>query len=201
MIRARPAAVLAAAACGLLAGCSAPWAAPAVAPRAMPPTASQSRATAFASEAFSTIVPAGWTSRIHVPSEVQKFSSDGQVEMLIEEGPPGQLKPNINDVTANINVLLIAPAVPDDQVSTYLQSVVDSGATNLSAPRSFTVDGAPGQYVTYDRDISGTPGESKDMVVNHAGGTYDIVLNTSQAAFDQQEQGLEAVLASWRWRA
>ncbi|PZR81987.1 MAG: hypothetical protein DLM65_04800 [Candidatus Aeolococcus gillhamiae] len=106
---------------------------------------------------------------------------------------------NINDVTANINVLLLTLPVPDDQVAGYLQSVSSNGATNLSTPKSFTIDGATGQYITYDRDIQGTPGESEDMIISHGTTTYDIVLNTSQFAFNQQQSGLLAVLTAWRW--
>jgi hypothetical protein len=148
---------------------------------------------------FSTVLPTGWDNKVGDPTEVQKFSGNGTVEMLIEQDPPKPLQQNINDVTANINVLLLASAVPDDQVATYLQSVSNSGATNLSAPQSFTIDSATGQFITYDRDIQGTPGESQDMIVNHGGNTYDIVLNTSQFAFAQQQSGIQAVLTAWRW--
>ena len=146
-------------------------------------------------------MPAGWSNKLDDPTEVAKFSANGKVEMLVEQGPPGQVQQNINDVTANINVLLLASTVPDDQVATYLQSVSNNGATNLSAPQSFTIDGATGQFITYDRDIQGTPGESQDMIINHGGSTYDIVLNTSQFAFSKQQPGLQAVLAAWRWNS
>jgi hypothetical protein len=147
------------------------------------------------------VVPAGWSDKVGDATEVGKFSANGKVEMLVEEGPPGQVQQNINDVTANINVLLLASAVPDDQVATYLQSVSNNGATNLSAPQSFTIDGSTGQFITYDRDIQGTPGESQDMIINHAGSTFDIVLNTSQFAFAKQQPGLQAVLAAWHWKS
>ena len=146
-------------------------------------------------------MPSGWSNKLGVASEVQKFSGNGTVEMLVEQGPPGQLQQNINDVTANINVILLASPVPDDQVAAYLQSVSTNGATNLSAAQSFTIDGSTGQYITYDRDIQGTPGESQDMIINHAGSTYDIVLNTSQFAFTQQQSGLQAVLTAWKWKS
>jgi hypothetical protein len=145
------------------------------------------------------VVPQGWTNTITNATEVQKLSADGRVAYLVEQGPPGQAQPNVNDVRANINVVVLAQPVPDDQVITYLNSVTDDGATNLSATQQFVLDGASGQYLTYERPIQGTPGESRDMVVNHGTSTYHIVLNTSQFAFSRQLSGLQAVLTAWRW--
>jgi hypothetical protein len=187
VIHPRPLVVAMAVGCGLLA-CGAPV--------ATPPTPS---ATPLSTGTFSSVVPANWTNKVSDAAEVAKFSGNGIVEFLIEQGPPGQGKPDVNDVTANINVLLLSSTVPDDQVAPYLQSVSNSGAVNLSSPLPFTIDGATGQYITYDRDIQGTPGESRDMVINHGGKTYDIVFNTSQYAFTQQLAALQAVLTAWRW--
>jgi ABC-type glycerol-3-phosphate transport system substrate-binding protein len=174
--------------CGLLAACGAP-----VSPSAAP------TATPLSAGTFSTVIPPNWANKLSDATEVAKFSANGTVEFLIEEGPPGQARQNINDVTANINVLLLSSTVPDDQLAAYLTTVSNSGATNLSSPLPFTIDGATGQYITYDRDIQGTPGESRDMLISHGGRTYDIVLNTSQYAFAQQLAGLQAVLTAWRW--
>jgi hypothetical protein len=148
---------------------------------------------------FTTVVPHGWSNKINDSAEVQKFSGNGTVELLVEQAAAGQVQQGVNDVTANVNVVLLNTPVPDDQVATYLQGVTSAGATNLSAPRPFTIAGATGQYITYDRDIQGTPGESRDMIVNHAGATFEIVFSTSQFAFAGQESGLQDVLAGWRW--
>lgn len=200
MIRARHAIVVAVVGCGLLTACGAPVI-PTPSGPSSPHTASPSpmTGTPLTTDRFSTIVPTGWSNKLGDPSEVQKFSGNGTVEMLIEQGPPGQLQQNINDVTANINVLLLGSPVPEDEVATYLQSVSSNGATNLSSAQSFTIDGSSGQFITYDRDIQGTPGESQDMIINHGASTYDIILNTSQFAFNQQQPGLQAVLTAWRW--
>ena len=197
MTSARTIAVSAMVACGLVTACGS----------AATPSASSSQTTASASVSgtaittakFGTVVPQGWTNKIDVATEVQKFSANGQVLFLVEQGPPGQQQSNVNDIMANVNVLLLTTPVPDNQVPTYLGSVSSSGATNLSSPQAFTLDGATGQYIVYDRDVSGTPGESQDMIVNHGGSTYDIVLNTSQFAFNQQLTGLQSVLAAWKW--
>lgn len=197
MTSARTIAVSAMVACGLVTACGS----------AATPSASSSQTTASASVSgtaittakFGTVVPQGWTNKIDVATEVQKFSANGQVLFLVEQGPPGQQQSNVNDIMANVNVLLLTTPVPDNQVPKYLGSVSSSGATNLSSPQAFTLDGATGQYIVYDRDVSGTPGESQDMIVNHGGSTYDIVLNTSQSAFNQQLTGLQSVLAAWKW--
>jgi hypothetical protein len=163
------------------------------------PSPSSTPGAAFDAGPFATVIPTGWQNTLDNPSEVAKLSTDGRVVYLVEQAPPGVAQANVNDVRANVNVVSLTTAVPDDQVATYLASVTDSGATNLSSPQQFTIDGATGQYITYDRDIQGTPGESRDMVVNHRGVTYHVVLNTSQFAFVQQLPGLQAVLAAWRW--
>lgn len=156
--------------------------------------------TPFVAKTFRTVIPPGWQNRLSDRAEAQKFNVNGQVAYLVEQSPPGTVQQNVNDVTANINVVVLTQPVPDDQVPAYLSSVSNSGATNVSTPRSFTIDGATGQYVVYDRDVQGTPGESQDMIVNHAGVTYDIILNTSQYAFRQQQPSLQDVLAAWRWK-
>ena len=162
-------------------------------------TASPATGTPFDAGSFRTVIPAGWQNTIADPTEVSKLSTDGRVVYLAEQAPPGTAQANINDVRANINVVSLTQPVPDDQVATYLASVADSGATNLSSPQTVTMDGATGQFITYDRDIQGTPGESRDMVVNHGGVSYHVVLNTSQHAFAEQVPAFQAVLAAWRW--
>ena len=202
MNRPRPIAFAAAVGCLLLAGCGS-GSAPTPGPTRSPATTSPSAVpgTPFSADTFTTVVPDAWNNKVNDSAEVQKFSANGRVEMLAEQGPPGQQQPNVNDVNAVINVIKLTTPVPDNQIPTYLGSVVNSGATNLSQPQNFTVDGATGQYITYDRDIQGTPDESQDMIVSHGGSTYDIVLVTSQYAFNEQRSGLDAVLAAWKWKS
>lgn len=181
--------------CAAVSGCAA--GASNAAPAA--PSSSPVPGTAFDAGSFATVIPAGWQNTITNATEVSKLSTDGRVVYLAEQAPPGTPQANVNDVRANINVVALTVPVPDDQVATYLASVTGSGATNLSSPQMITLDGTAGQYITYDRDIQGTPGESRDMVLNHGGVTYHVVLNTSQHAFNQQLPAFQAVLAAWRW--
>ena len=187
--------LLLAALCAAVSGCGA--SAASGGPASVTP--SPAAGTAFEAGSFRTVIPAGWQNTIASPTEVSKLSTDGHVLYLVEQAPPGTAQANVNDVRANINVVSLNQPVPDDQVATYLASVTDSGATNLSSPQMVTLDGATGQFITYDRDIQGTPGESRDMVVNHGGVSYHIVLNTSQHAFTEQLPAFQAVLGAWRW--
>jgi hypothetical protein len=148
---------------------------------------------------FEVALPAGWRNQTSNKTETARFSQNGTVLLLLESPPPGSPQPNVNDVNANINVILAASPVPDDQLGAYLTSVSQGGATDLSQPQPFTLDGQTGLYITYHTNVSGTPGESQDMVVNHGGDTYDIVLNTSKFAFPLQLPDLKLVLDSWRW--
>jgi hypothetical protein len=196
---ARPAAFVAYVLCGLLAACGSPAPASSGEASTLAATAAARSPTPFIGTDFSTVVPGTWTNRLSVAAEVARFSGGGKVEFLVEQGPPGQPRPNVNDVTANINVLLLGAPVPDDQLGLFLQTVSNNGATNLSSPQPVTIGGASGQFITYDRNIQGTPGESQDIVVNHGANTYDIVLNTSRFAFSSQLPAMEAVVAAWHW--
>lgn len=162
------------------------------------PTPTPLGGVAFAAPSFSTVVPTGWTNRIDDSAEVQRFGTSGDVEYLAEQPPQGQL-PDGGGVTAVITVVLLSTPVPDGQLSTVLQNVGSSGATNLSLPLGVVVDGAPGQSITYDRDVQGVPGESHELMVNRSGNTFDIVLTTAQATYARQLPALDAVLAVWRW--
>ncbi len=185
--------------CWVLSGCGSGGTSPSASSASPDGSPSPPPGTPVSAGTFSTVVPQGWTNTITNQTEVQKLSTDGRVAYLVEQGPPGQTQPNVNDVRANINVVVLTQTVPDDQVIPYLDSVANNGATNLSATQQFILGGAIGHYITYDRDIQGTPGESRDLVVNHGTSTYHIVLNTSQFAFNQQLAGLQAVLTVWRW--
>ena len=164
------------------------------------PRASGSSGTLTTSR-FSIAIPSGWRNQTSNPAEVSRFSQNGTVLALLESPPPGKPQPNLNDVTANINVVLAESPVPDDQLAFYLSSVNQSGATNLSQPQPFTVDGHTGVYITYELSVSGTPGKSQDMVVNYKGETYGIILNTSKYAFPMQLPALMLLLDSWRWNS
>jgi hypothetical protein len=147
----------------------------------------------FAGEKFSTVVPTGWTDLTSNQSAVGSISAGGHVLMLLLAAS----SPMLNE---HIDVSLASQPVPQDQLGGYLQSVSHNGATNLSQPQSFSLDGDAGIFITYNLVSSGgTPLKDEDMVVNHGGDTYDIVLNTAQADFNLQLPDLQKILAKWKW--
>lgn len=106
----------------------------------------------------------------------------------------------------HIDVTTVAQPIPDDQLGSYLQSVGQNGATAVSTPQPFNLDGATGLFVTYNLTSLATPPmqppplKVQDMLVNHGGQTYEIVLNTAQSDFETHLAALQEVLTSWRWR-
>jgi hypothetical protein len=158
------------------------------------PTPSPSAKT-FASAKFSTVVPAGWKDMTGNQSAVGSIHAGGQVLMLLLAAQPTMLN-------EHIDVSLASQPVPQDALSGYLQSVSHGGATNLSQLQSFSLDGDTGIFITYNLVPSGgTPLKDEDMVVNHGGDTYDIVLNTAQADFTLQLPDLQMILAKWKWKS
>ena len=100
----------------------------------------------------------------------------------------------------HIDVSVAAQPVADDQLAGYLQSVAQSGATNLSAAQPFSLEDGTGIFITYNlTSTGGTLLKDQDMVINHNGDTFDIVLNTAAADFDAQVAALQGILESWKW--
>ncbi len=143
----------------------------------------------FTAAGFSTDIPPGWNDETSNQSAVAALSGDGTVLMLLV-APDG----------GHIDARTAPQPVPDDQLAQYLQSVSQDGATNLSQVTPVDVGGLSGVVITYDlASTAGATFRNQDMVINHGGDTYDIVLNTAEADFTQDLAALQAVLDSWRW--
>ena len=100
----------------------------------------------------------------------------------------------------HIDVSMVAQPVPDDQLEMFLESAAQNGATNLSRAQPFDLNGSTGIFITYDlKPSTGVALHEQDMLVNHGGTTYEIVLNTAQADFAVQAPALQRVLSMWRW--
>jgi len=127
---------------------------------------------------------------------VAQVSANGHVLMLVA-APPGS-----TGVRAHIDVTETAQPIPDDQLAAYLQNAGQNGAASITRPQSFATGGATGLYVTY---TLGGPGgvqlKEQDMAVNHAGITYNIVLNAPQTDFAAELVALKTVLDAWTWTA
>jgi hypothetical protein len=160
-----------------------------------PPTPSPSASTspgAFSSQSFNTVIPRDWTDETGNQSAAATINVSGNVEMLIFA--PGTTS------NEHIDVTVTPQPVPDDQIATYLQSVSQNGAVNLSSPQPFTIDRSSGVYITYNVTAkTGGINQEQDMVINHGGNTYDIVLNAAQARFNTLLPALQQVLGAWKW--
>jgi hypothetical protein len=171
----------------LLSGCGAPAAT--VTPSSSTSPSGNAATHPFGTAAFSTVVPAGWTDETTSQSAVAAVSGSGTVVMLFEATDGG-----------HIDVRTAPQPISDDQLAQYLESVSQSGATNLSTAEPVNIDGVSGVMITYDLTPSaGMTAKDEDMVVNHGGDTYDIVLNTAAASFTADQAALQTVLNSWKW--
>lgn len=167
-----------------------------------PPSAAvtASGSVAFHASGFSTSIPGGWSDRTNDQAAVDAVGASGAMQMLLIAATAGGSASN-----EHIDVTTVAQPVPDDQLSSYLQSVAQNGATSVSTPQPFTLDRATGLFVTYNLSATATPPAQsltlkvQDMLINHGGQTYEIVLNTAQADFGAQLPALQHVLSSWHW--
>jgi len=140
--------------------------------------------------AFSTVIPSGWTDETGNKTAVAAVSGSGSVLMLLV-APDG----------GHIDARTAPQPIPNDQLASYLESVSQNGATDLSQAVPIDVDGVSGVVITYTlTSASGISSKNEDMVVNQGGSTYDIVLNTATADFTTDTSALQAVLDGWRWR-
>ena len=148
---------------------------------------------------FSAAVPHGWTDRTGDQQAVQAVGASGGLQALFMAPPTGTVS------NEHIDITTVAQPVPDDQLASYLESVAQNGATSVTTPQPFNLDGASGLFVTYNLTATASPPAQppvlkvQDMLINHGGQTYEIVLNTALANFDAQLQSLQSVLSSWKW--
>jgi hypothetical protein len=186
-LRTRALAAGSAAATVLLSACGAPAAT--VTPSSSTSPSGGSAPHPFSATGFSTVVPAGWTDETASRSAVASVSGSGPVVLLFEAIDGG-----------HIDVRTAPQPIADDQLAQYLESVSQSGATNLSTAEPVDIDGVSGVMITYNLTPSpGVTAKDEDMVVNQGGDTYDIVLNTAAANFSADQAALQTVLNSWKW--
>lgn len=146
---------------------------------------------------FTAAVPRGWSDRTSDQHAVDEAGVSGGLQALFMAPPNGTVS------NEHIDVTTVAQPVPDDQLAAYLESVAQNGATSVTSPQPFNLDGASGLFVTYNLTTSAAAQQIvlkvQDMLINHKGQTYEIVLNTAMANFDAQLPALQSVLSSWKW--
>ena len=174
----------------VLSACGGPAAAVTPSSSTSPASGAGSASRAFSASAFSTVIPSGWTDETANKTAVAAVSGGGSVLMLLV-APDG----------GHIDARTAPQPIPDDQLASYLESVSQNGATDLSQAVPIDIDGVSGVMITYTlTTTSGVSSKNEDMVVNQGGSTYDIVLNTAVADFTNDTAALQAVLDAWKWR-
>jgi hypothetical protein len=150
---------------------------------------------------FSITLAEGWTDRTNDQTYLGKLNISQKVFFMATHAVEGKFEANVNDVTANFNVVAIKEGlIKPDQFATYLASAGNHGATNLTPVKTMKVDGEDATYEEYDQDIQGTPGHTWDMVVNHNGKTYNITFTTSAFAFPTQVKVAQAMTSTLKWK-
>ena len=138
-------------------------------------------------------LPVGWA-RSSDPGLLARSATDGTVDLVLA-GPAQSsgVEPTIRVVTVKDG------PVPPAEVKGYLTSVASHGATNVGTVGAATVAGESATTITYDHNLAGVAGRSRDLVVTHAGITYDVVLDCTTNDFASDDAVLTAVLGSWHW--
>jgi hypothetical protein len=172
----------------LLSGCGSSIATVTPSSSATATGATGSATRVFSGADFSTHIPSGWSDESASQSAIAAVSGSGTVLMLLV-APDG----------GHIDARTAPQPIADDQLAQYLDSVSQSGATDLSSAVPVDIDGVSGVVITYTLASSGVSSKDEDMVVNQGGNTYDIVLNTASTTFTEDATALQAVLNGWKW--
>jgi hypothetical protein len=146
---------------------------------------------------FSTTLPEGWSNVTGNASLLASHHLTGADLVAIQW--------DYLSATAGINVAYdsvqkVTPALTQAQIAPYLKTVV-GGVTLLTEPAAFTLDGSNGLFDTSSTTVSGVEYEAQDMVIDHGGETFEIVLTVLRSAFPQELTGFNAIMEAWRWAA
>jgi hypothetical protein len=155
--------------------------------------------TAFTSadSAFSTVLPEGWS---NVAGDAALLASHHLTGALLVAIQWDYLSATEGINVAYASVQQVTPALTQQQIVPYLKTVV-GGVTLLTAPAAFTLDGSDGLFDTSVTTSQGIQYEAQDMVINHGGRTFEIVLTVLRTAFPEELIGFNALMNAWRWSA
>ena len=156
----------------------------------VPVQAPDRRAHPFTRDAHSPpSSPPGWTDETTSQSAVASVSGSGTVVMLLRGGGRG-----------HIDARTAPQPIADDQLAQYLESVSQSGATNLSTAEPIDLDGVSGVMITYNLAAAGVTvqgrghgGQPGRRHLRHR--AQHMPWPTSPAT----RQRLQTVLNDWKW--
>jgi hypothetical protein len=147
--------------------------------------------------AVSTVLPEGWS---NVTGDAALLASHHLTGALLVAIQWDYLSATAGINVAYASVQQVTPALTQQQIVPYLKTVV-GGVTLLTAPAAFTLDGGDGLFDTSATTVQGIEYEAQDMVINHGGRTFEIVLTVLRTAFPEELTGFNAILNAWRWSA
>jgi hypothetical protein len=156
-----------------------------------------STAFTFADGAVSTVLPEGWS---NVTGDAALLASHHLTGALLVAIQWDYLSATAGINVAYASVQQVTPALTQQQIVPYLKTVV-GGVTYLTAPAAFTLDGSDGLFDTSATTVQGIEYEAQDMVINHGGRTFEIVLTVLRTAFPEELTGFNAIMNAWRWSA
>jgi hypothetical protein len=155
--------------------------------------------TAFtaADQTLSTVLPKGWSD---VTGNASLLASHHLTGAELVTCQWDYLGATAGITVAFVSVQRVTPTLTKEQIAPYLKSVV-GGVTLLTRPVAFTLDGSSGLFDTSSTTVQGNDYEAQDMVVDHGGRTFEIVLTVLRGAFPEELAGLDAIMDAWRWAA
>jgi hypothetical protein len=156
-------------------------------------------ASAFtpADATFSTQLPAGWS---NVTGEAALLATHHLTGAELVAMHWEYLGATQGIAVAYTSVQLVTPPLAATRIAAYLKTLVP-GVTLLIQPAAFTVDATSGLYDTTSATSAGNDYAAQDMVINHGGRTFEIVLTVLRSVFPAVLPGFNDLMNAWRWGA
>ena len=146
---------------------------------------------------FSVDIPTGWSD---VTSDASLLATHRLTGADLVAVQWDYLGPTAGLTVAYVSVQEVTPPLSSAGIAPYLKTIV-GGVTLLTQPGVFTLDGARGLYDNTRAPSQGNEYEAQDMVVDHAGRTFEIDLTVLQSAFPSELPSFNSLMNSWRWTA
>ncbi len=156
-----------------------------------------SAAFAAPDHTFSAVIPRGWTD---VTSDADLLAAHRLTGADLVAIQWDYLGATAGLTVAYVSVQEVTPPLSQAGIAPYLKAVV-GGVTLLTQPAAFALDGASGLFDNTRAPSQGNEYEAQDMVINHAGRTFEIDLTVLQSAFPHELPGFNSLMNSWRWTA
>ena len=139
----------------------------------------------FSATGFTTVVPNGWTNG----TTADNTGNTGTKFLASFD----------NNSVGTIEVAQVGTGQVDT-ASVVTQVAQKLGGTSISAPQTFSVAGASGNYVTFGKKASdGTQLQAEVGVVIHNSTGYQIQYIAASNQFDSNMSAFQTVISNWKW--